>query len=242
MATVRSTSRQSGGTGVLALVLSLLTVAGGFWWMCARNEATAFLSWRAGAEWILLPRPAETTTRDTIPVTVVFRHSFTLNTRPANATLATCAFKGATIAINSRQVSLTPSTRRNWKLPSSAEVADLLQPGTNVITAWVTNAVGPPALWLLLKSDGLSLGTSERWQVSLNGTEWQSARRANQPLEFEPDGSLSGSARMMESLKRVWPVEAAFCAVSLALIWGMNRWLRHKRLPAGSLPQRLRRS
>ena len=115
-------------------------------------------------------------------------------------------------------------------------MAGLLQPGTNVITAWVTNAIGPPALWLLLKSDRVSLGTSERWQVSLNGTEWQSARRARQPLEFQPDSSLFGSTRMMDLLKRVWPVEAAFCAVSLALIWGMNRWLRHKRLQAGTLP------
>jgi tetratricopeptide (TPR) repeat protein len=221
---------------VLALVIVLLTAAGGLWWMCVRNEAIAFLSARAGAEWIVFPKPAETTTHDAISVTVEFRHSFTLNTKPANANLAICAFKGATVAINNWQVSSTPSSRRNWKSPSSAEVAGLLQPGTNVISAWVTNAVGPPALWLLLKSDQLSLGTSERWRVSLNGTEWQSARRADQPLEFETDGSLSGSTRMLERLKRVWPLEAVFCAVSLALIWGMNRWLRHKRLQDGSLP------
>ena len=221
---------------VLTLVLALLTAAGGIWWMCAHNEAIAFLSARAGAEWIVFPRQAETTTRDAISVTGEFRHSFDLDTKPANAALEICAFKGATVAINSRQVSNTSPPRGNWKLPSSAEVAGLLQPGTNVITAWVTNAAGPPALWLRLKSDRLSLGTSERWQVSLNGTEWRSARRANQPPEFEPDSSLYGSSQMMEWLKRVWPVEAAFCAVSLALIWGMNRWLHHKRLPDGSLP------
>ena len=220
---------------VLALVLTLLTAAGGLWWMCARNEAIAFLSARAGAEWIVFPRPAQATTRDAISATAEFRHSFTLDTEPANATLAICAFKGAAVAINSRPVSLTPSTRRNWKILSSAEVADMLRPGTNVITAWVTNAVGPPALWLLLESDGLSLGTSERWQVSLNGTECQSAHRANQPLEFEPDSSLSGSTRVMELVRRVWPEEASFCAVSLVLIWGMNRWLRHKRRQTGTL-------
>jgi hypothetical protein len=221
---------------VPALILALLTAAGGFWWMCARNGAIAFLPARAGAEWVVFPRPAETTTRDAIPVTVEFRHSFTLIATPANATLAVCAFKDATVAINGRQVGNAASPGRNWKLPSSAEVAGLLQPGTNVITAWVTNAVGPPALWLLLKSDPLSLGTGERWQASLNGTEYRSARRANQPIEFEPDSSLSGSARVMAWLKRVWPVEAAFCAFSLALIWGINRWLRRKRLPDGSLP------
>ena len=40
----------------------------------------------------------------------------------------------------------------------------------------------------------------------------------------------------MDRLKRVWPVEAAFCAVALALVWGVSRWVRHKRLPAGTLP------
>jgi Flp pilus assembly protein TadD len=221
---------------VLALVLALLTAAGGFWWMCARNETIAFLPARAGAEWIIFPRQAEAIPHDAVSITVAFRHSFTLTTQPANAALTVCAFKGAAVAINGREVTNAPCTRRNWKLPSSAEVAGVLRPGTNVITAWVTNAVGPPALWLRLKSARLSLGTSERWQVSLDGTEWQSACRARQPPEFQPDSSLYGSTRMMDLLKSAWPVEAAFCAVSPALVWVTNCWLRRKRLQAATLP------
>ena len=144
---------------VSAVVLALLTAAGGLWWMCARDEAIAFLPARAGAEWIVFPRPAERAVRRAISVTVAFRHAFSLTAQPAHATLAVCAFKGAAVAINGREVSHTPSGRRNWKVPSSAEVAGLLQPGTNVITGWVTNAVGPPALWLRLKSGRFSLGT-----------------------------------------------------------------------------------
>ncbi len=221
---------------VPALVLACLTATGAFWWMCDRSEAIAFLPARAGAEWVVLPSQAKAAIRDALPATVAFRYSFNLTAQPANASLAVCAFKRATVTINGRRVSSPPSTRRNWKLPSSAEVADLLQPGKNVITAWVTNAVGPPALWLLLESAGLSLGTSEHWQVSLNETEWQSARRARQPLEFQPDSALYRGTRMMDLLKRVWPVEAAFCAAALALVWGLNRWLRRKRLQARSLP------
>jgi len=204
--------------------------------MCARNEAIPFLPARAGAEWIVFPRQGEGAAHGAFPVTVAFQHSFTLNLQPATATLAVCAFRGAAVAINGREVNNTPGAHGNWKLPSRAEVAGLLQPGTNTITAWVTNAVGPPALWLALKSPEFSLGADERWQGSLNGTEWQSARRARQPPGLQMDGLLYGSTRMMDRLKRVWPVEAAFCAVSLALIWGMNRWLRHKRLQDGSLP------
>ena len=204
--------------------------------MCARREAIFFLPAQAGAEWIVYPKPAETGPHDTLSITAHFRQSFTLTARPANATLTVRAFKGAAVAINGREVSNTPRTGRNWKSPLSAEVAGVLQPGTNEINAWVTNSVGPPALWLRLESDRLSLGTSERWQVSLNATGWQSARCASQPLEFEPDGSLDGSTRTMYLLKRAWPVEVAFCAVSLVLIWVTNRWLRHKRLQTGTLP------
>ena len=220
---------------VSALVLALLTAAGGFWWMCARSEAIAFLPARAGAEWIVHPRRAEGGIYEIKSITAHFRHSFTLSALPANATLTVCAFKGAAVAINGREVGITLSGR-NWKSPSSAEVAGLLQPGTNEITAWVTNSVGPPALWLRLRGAQLSLGTSEGWQVSLAGSGWQSARRARQPVEFQPDSPLSGSTRMMGLLKQVWPVEAAFCAVSLALIWVANGWLRRKRLQAASLP------
>jgi tetratricopeptide (TPR) repeat protein len=221
---------------VAALLLICLTAAGGFWWMCARSDKIPFLPARAGAEWIVFPKQAEGTQHDALPVTAAFRHSFTFTGQPATVTLSVCAFKGAIIAINNRVVGNTPWPHRNWKLPSCTEVAGLLQPGTNVITAWVTNAIGPPALWLLLKSPQFSLGTGERWQVSLNGTEWQSARRARQPPDLPPDSPLYGSARMMDLLKRVWPLEAAFCVLSLALIWGINRWLRHQRLPAGTLP------
>jgi Flp pilus assembly protein TadD len=174
--------------------------------------------------------------REIKPRAALFRHSFTLTALPANATLTVCAFKGATLAINGREVGNILYPGRNWKSPSSAEVAGLLRPGTNEITAWVTNSVGPPALWLRLKSTSLSLGTSERWQVSLTGTGWQSARRASRPLEFQPEGSLDGSTGIMDLLQQAWPVEAAFCALSLALIWVTNWWLRRKRLQAGTLP------
>jgi Flp pilus assembly protein TadD/4-amino-4-deoxy-L-arabinose transferase-like glycosyltransferase len=221
---------------VLALVLVLLTGAGALWWMCARSEAIAFLPARVGAEWIVYPRQARADIREVKPRTALFRHSLVLANLPANATLTVCAFKGAAVAINGRVVNNILSTGRNWKSPSSGEVAGLLQAGTNEITAWVTNAIGPPALWLRLESGPLLLGTGEHWQVSASGTGWQRARRASQPLEFQPEAALDGSAGMLDLLNQAWPVEAAFGALSLALIWVTNWWLRHKRLQAGTLP------
>ena len=225
---------------VATLVLALLTAAGALWWKCTRSEGIAFLPTRAGAEWIIYPRGGEGGTRDTIPVTAQFRHTFTLTALPANATLTVCAFKGAAVAINGREVGNILHLGRNWKLPASAEVAGLLQPGTNEITAWVTNSVGPPALWLRLMGTRLSLGTSEHWQVSLTGTDWQSAWHARRPIEFQEDNSLHRSTRIaalnVDLLKSVWPVEAVFCALSLALVGVTNYWLRRKRSPGTSLP------
>ena len=221
---------------VSGLVLALLAAAGALWWICTRSDAIAFLPARGGAEWIVYPKQAESRIHDTLPITAHFRQSFMLPALPASATLTVRAFKDAAVAINGQEVADIPKPGRSWKTPSSAEVAVLLQPGTNEITARVTNSGGPPALWLRLQSDRFSLGTSERWQVSLGGTGWQSARRATQPLDFQPGGSLDGSMSLADVLKRVWPVEAGFGAVSLALVWGANYWLRRKRSPANALP------
>ena len=221
---------------IAALTLALVAAAAGFWWICARDPSIAFLPARAGAEWIVYPSRAETETHDTVAITAQFRHSFTLTALPTEATLTVCAFRAGAVAINGRKLDNLPCLDRNWKLPSRVQVAGLLQPGTNEITAWVTNSLGPPALWLRLNSVRLSLGTSHRWQVSINGTDWHDSRLAAQPLEFHPDSSIYGSLQVVDLVKSAWPVEAAFCAVALGLIWGVGRWLRHKRLPDGTLP------
>jgi len=222
-----------------ALVLAVLATAGGLGWVCTRDEAIPFLPARAGAEWVVFPKQAEGTKHDAMPIAVAFRHSFSLTARPARAALAVCAFKGVAVAINGREVTNAPGAHRNWKLPGSAEVAESLQPGSNVIMAWVTNSVGPPALWLRLKSPQFSLGTSQGWQVSLDGTEWQSARLARQPSDLQTYSSLGvryGSTGMMDWVKQAWPVEAGFCAAAVALVWGLNRWLRCQRLPGRTPP------
>ena len=223
---------------VTTLVLALLAAGGGFWWKCTHSETIAFLPTRAGAEWIVFPSQAEGGTHDAISVTAQFRHTFTLTAAPANASLVVCAFRGAAVAINGREIGSILKPGGNWKLLSHAEVAGLLRPGLNEITAWVTNSIGPPALWLRLRDGRFSLGTSERWQVSITGTEWLSARRARQPNELQLENSLRGNPRPVVALRQTWPAEAGFCAASLALVWVMNFWLRRKLPPATTLPAR----
>ena len=104
----------------------------------------------------------------------------------------------------------------------------MLRTGTNDITVYVTNIFGPPALWLRLQTDQLSQGTDERWQVSLAGAAWQPAHRATQPPAILSWNHLHGGERMLDSVKRVWPVTAVFCAMSLVLILVAGGWLRRR--------------
>jgi tetratricopeptide (TPR) repeat protein len=213
---------------VAILLLALGTTAGGFWWLCTRSNGIAFLTTRPGAEWIIYPKPPEVVAQPAVPIGAVFRRIFTLSAPPANATLTVRTFKSATFAINGQKPGHLDLTGENWKSSSLADVTGLLRTGTNEIIAYVTNSLGPPALWLRLQADRLSSGTDERWEVSLGGSAWQNARRATQPPEIPSWSPLHGGECMLDSVKRAWPLLMVFSAVSLVLILGTNRCVQRR--------------
>ncbi|MGD0745858.1 MAG: glycosyltransferase family 39 protein [Verrucomicrobiota bacterium] len=217
---------------IASMLAVLLTVAGGLWWMCARSDGIAFLPARSGAAWIVDPQPQDAMPQHAVPIKAVFWHTFTLDTPPAGATLAVCAFKSAGVIINGQTSGQLMLAGGKWKLPTTADVTGLLRAGTNEISVCVTNSLGPPALWLRLQIDGTVRGTDERWQVSLAGDEWQNARRATQSPTLQPGNLLYGSEQTMDSAKRVWPVMAMLCAASLVLVLGVSRWIRQRGEPA----------
>ena len=221
-------SRRQSFIIVVILLLALCTTAGGFWWLCTCNRGIAFLPARPGAEWIVYPKPPEALERNAVPISAVFRYTFRLNAPPRSATLAVRAFKGAAIVINVQNLGQLELAGENWKSPSTANVTGLLRAGTNDITAYVTNAIGPPALWLRLQTGQQSLGTDEHWLVSLAGAAWQPAHRATQAPAIRPGNLLYGSERTMDPVKRVWPVMAVLCALSVFMVWGVNGWLRQR--------------
>ena len=166
---------------VTALIIALFSVASGFWLLCTFSEGIDFLPAHQGAEWIVYPQPPETASHPVVPIAAVFRDAFTLKTPPAKAVLIVRAFKNATIAVNGQTVRDLQGADKNWKSPSTASVSGLLRAGTNNITVCVTNNTGPPALWLRLQTDQVSLGTDASWQASLAGAPWRNVRRATQP-------------------------------------------------------------
>ena len=157
MTHMRQFSRQS-FVMVAILLLASLTTAGGFWWLCTHSNEIAFLPRKPGAEWIVYPKPPDNATHRAVPVRAVFRHVFTLDATPTDAALAVCAFKSTAVTINGQKVGKIESTAENWKSPSTADVTGLLRAGTNDITAYVTNVLGPPALWLLFPTRSIVAG------------------------------------------------------------------------------------
>jgi len=228
MTTRMRQSRRQSFVIVAILLLALWTTAGGFWWLCTRDNGIAFLPTRPGAEWIVYPKPPDAKAQHAVPIRAIFRYTFVLNEPPGNATLKVRAFKSAAVVINGQKPGNLELAGENWKSPSTADVTGLLRAGTNDITAYVTNVLGPPALWLRLQTGQLSQGTDERWQVSLAGAAWQKARRATQPPTIRPGNLLFGSERTMDSVKRVWPVMVVLCALSVFMVWGVNCWLRQR--------------
>ena len=228
MTRMRQFSRQS-FVMVAILLLASLTTAGGFWWLCTHSNEIAFLPRKPGAEWIVYPKPPDTATHRAVPVRAVFRQVFTLDAASTNAALAVCAFKSIAITINGQKVGKIESAAENWKSPSTADVTGLLRAGTNDITAYVTNVLGPPALWLRFQTGQLSLGTDEHWQVSLAGAAWQNARCAILPPVILPWNHIYGGEGMLDSVKRAWPVMAIFFAISLGLVLAAVRWRRTQR-------------
>jgi hypothetical protein len=174
-------SRRQSIVIVAILLLALLTTAGGFRWLCTQDNGIAFLPTKPGAEWIVYPKPGNAKAQSAVPIRAVFQYTFVLNAPPDSATLTVRAFKSAAVVINGQKPGQLELAGENWKSPSTADVTGLFRAGTNDITAYVTNVLGPPALWLRLQTGQLSQGTDERWRVSLAGAAWQKARRAAQP-------------------------------------------------------------
>jgi tetratricopeptide (TPR) repeat protein len=213
---------------VASILAALLAVAGGLWWLCTHSNGIAFLPSKPGAEWIVYPRSPDTVIHRAVPLIALFRHTFTLDTLPARATLAVRACKSAVVVINGQTLTHLELAGQNWKSVSTADVTGLLRAGTNQISVCVTNSLGPPALWLRLETDARFQGTDGCWQASLVNGVWQKARPASQPLSILPDDMHYGGEQTMDSVKRVWPVIAAFCAIAAILVLSVSHLLQRQ--------------
>jgi tetratricopeptide (TPR) repeat protein len=208
------------------IAAAVLLGCGELWWLCCRDSSIPFLPAAGSAEWIVYPKPPDTTPRTAAPFWAVFRRSFHLAAAPAKAKLAVRAFKQGTVRINGRLVGGLLLGEQDCKTRHRSEVAALLKVGENEISVTVSNSLGPPALWLSLHWDTQALYSDPDWQVSLVGAAWQKAVLASEPPAIRPGNPLYGRETVISSLHRTWPQLLLVLLLSAAVVGGCNRILR----------------
>ena len=142
-----------------------VTAIAGLTWLCQSDPGTNFLQSDKRADWIIFPAAVEVKARGVANLDTLFRRDFTVQRPVPRALLTVRAAKQVQLTINDRKVELVPN--HNWKDAFTVEVSGFLQDGPNRIQARVFNDNGPPALWLSLTGDQLSLRSDHNWITSL---------------------------------------------------------------------------
>jgi tetratricopeptide (TPR) repeat protein len=212
-----SSALDSRAAAILAAGVLICICSGWLWWGARHDNSVPFLAKQGPAEWIVYPKPPDTTMHAAMQCSAVFRRSFSVAHVPSTARLSVRAFRQGTVAINAHILDELRLSDRDWKNARTLDVAKYLQPGQNEISVTVSNLLGPPALSLALQGDSFSLLTDQEWQVSLFGAVWQPAVLARDPPVIRPGNPLYGRERVIESLRKAWPSLLAFLLVSAAL-------------------------
>ena len=215
----------------IGLLTISATVACGIWWLCERSNSIAFLAASPGAEWIVDPRPPQSGQHPAFPLVAIFNRAFQLNSQPANARLSIRAFKNASVKVNDHEVDGLNCTGKNWKSPATADIARLLQTGTNTSRFVSPTPPAPPRCGCGCRQGKFPWArTRHGWSRSpvASGKKRGSPRSGQ---SFQTWNPIYDSRRAPDSVRRVWPWLALFWTVSLALIWGWtaggaDRW-RH---------------
>jgi tetratricopeptide (TPR) repeat protein len=208
-----------------ALAMSVLV------WIARNDPAINFLSRDRRAQWIVFPAAVDAHVHWFASLDATFRREFALTDRPTTARLSVRAMRRTDVKINGIAVSFPPN--RNWKQIATAEVGDQLQAGTNVIEVRVFNHNGPPALWLALTTDQLSLRSDESWEASFAGSSWRHAVLAALAKTPGAGNSIASSKGTLAVAKKSWPFLIVLIAIaSVAIfIWNLSlkgstpRWL-----------------
>jgi tetratricopeptide (TPR) repeat protein len=205
---------------VLAIALVGAVIAS-LAWLCIRDPQTTFLPGDGRAEWIIPPFAPDAEMHFIADLDADFRREFVLDGQPRTARLSVRAAKRVQLKINSRVMDM--GACRNWKDISNADVMAYLHAGTNTIEARVFNDNAPPALWLVLTTDRLTLRSDPTWDVSFVGSAWRPAALATTPRMPGRGNLMAGGEGTLGALSVVWPVWIIFGGLSIA-IWTAGRW------------------
>jgi Flp pilus assembly protein TadD len=222
---------------LLLVISSALGALGWFWWSATERTKISFLPAMAGAEWIIYPKPPEGRIQPPIELATVFTRTFVLNEVPTNPTLKVAGYHKYSINLNGQAVDNPQKPGNSWKNPDLFVPAKFLRLGTNEIVVTIRNTNGPPALWLLLKTDKFSLGTDQTWEASHAGAVWKYAHLTKKPLPIPAGNGLYGGETPGRAFLNRWPVLLLFAVISLVIF---SFFVRRKKVETASPASRVR--
>src|SRR6266446_2684809 len=87
----------------------------------------------------------------------------------------------------------------------------------------------PPALWLSLRTDQVTLRSDQMWEASFTGSAWRSAVLASASRLPRAGNLIAGAELTFDSVAKIWPIWLAFGGIALG-IWSAGcYWLRRSR-------------
>jgi tetratricopeptide (TPR) repeat protein len=200
-------------TVVVALAcLALLLLA----WVACTDPAISFLPRQRGADWITFPAAVDARTHWYAGLDATFRREFNLPRQPATAGLNVRALRRAEVKINGASIQLPQNL--NWKNTARVGVAEQLHKGSNVLEVHVFNHNGPPALWLVLSGDELSVRTDQHWEVSFTGSSWRHAALAAAAKTPGRGNTVAGGESTFEAAQKLWPLWILLIGIACAAI------------------------
>ena len=206
----------------------------GLGWLCLRSSRINFLPPSAAAEWILFPNAVEIGAHAVASLDTSFNREFTLDAPPRSGQLRVRGARRVDVKINGTRVDLPVIA--NWKDVTEADVQSLLRPGLNLIEARVFHDTGPPALWLALTADEITVRSDESWRASFAGSAWRTAALASKPRIPGPGNAIAGGETTMTSLRAVWLIWLAFAGGAAGLLAGGHWWFRREKFVRFRMP------
>ncbi len=202
----------AGAAFVLAATAALIL------WSARVAERAYLIRHDPDAYWITPQQAPHTTARRvdrSDPPAFVFAREFQLAAAPERARIRLRALRDVELRVNGQAVALPGRDPRRWKSPVEADVAELLQPGSNRIEAEVRNSGGPPLLQLRLEGVAERVATGWAWSVESRGQPLRAV--VADDVRDPPRGE--SLPRPFEELRKRAPVGLALFLLAAAPAW-----------------------
>ncbi|HEY2680247.1 MAG TPA: glycosyltransferase family 39 protein [Candidatus Udaeobacter sp.] len=213
---------------IIALLAGLAAVV--LAWFARTDPAINYLPRHKDAEWIVFPTAVDARAHDGASLDATFRREFIFPNKPTPARVRLRALRRAEVKVNGVLIQLPQS--RTWKNVSEANIAEQLHAGANIVEVRVFNHNGPPALWLVLSTDQVNVGTDESWQVSFAGSSWRNAALAWAAKTPGRGNPVADGERTFDAAKNVWPLSILLIGIACGgvIVWRAS--LKHFTSPA----------